>query len=101
MPFQFSIRAHIGHAHGGSFLENPHFSEATRLIEHRFHLINPDAIPKYYILKRFPQSENTDYPTLYFFGSSRSIYDDEATVVGTVYMADHGVVRWRFVGLLM
>lgn len=101
MRFQFSIRGYTGRAHGGSFFEDPHFSEATRLIELKFHLISPDVIPMYYALNRFPQSEDKNYPTLYFSGSSQGINGNEATVVGSVYMADDGVVRWRFVSLLM
>lgn len=101
MHFQFSIRRHDDRLQAGSFFEDPNFSEATRLIELKLHLISPDAVPKYYTLDRFPPREDTKYPTLYFSGSSHGIQGREATVVGSVHMAENGVVRWRFVGLLV
>ncbi|KAF8446324.1 hypothetical protein L210DRAFT_3628802 [Boletus edulis BED1] len=95
--FNFSTRGHVDIAQGSSIFEDPQFSEATRLIELKLHLTSPDAVPKYYTLDRFPQSEDTKYPTLYFSGSSHGIQGREATIVGSVYMGNDGVVRWRFV----
>ncbi|KAF8557353.1 hypothetical protein OG21DRAFT_1494746 [Imleria badia] len=95
--FNFSILGHAGHTQGRSFFEDPQFSEATRLIELKLHLISADAVPKYYTLNKFPQCEDTKYPTLYFSGSSHGIHGREATIVGSVHMSDDGVVRWRFV----
>ncbi|KAF9229710.1 hypothetical protein BS17DRAFT_688742 [Gyrodon lividus] len=80
----------------GSFFEDANFSEATRLIELKLHLINLDAVPAYYTLDGFPDSEDPQYPTLYFSGSSWGVHGNESIVVGSVYMADDGVVRWRF-----
>ncbi|KAG9314698.1 hypothetical protein JVU11DRAFT_5505 [Chiua virens] len=95
----FAVQNRGGHARGELFFEDPHFSEATRLIELKLYLITSDAVPKYYTLERFPQSEDAMYPTLYFSGSSFGIHGNEATVVGSVYMCDDGVVRWRFVSV--
>lgn len=94
------MRGHGGNTQEESFFEDPQFSEATRLIELKLHLISPDAVPRYYTLDRFPSSKDTEHPTLYFSGSSHGIHGREATIVGSVYMADDGVVRWRFVSLL-
>ncbi|KAF9243751.1 hypothetical protein BU15DRAFT_71875 [Melanogaster broomeanus] len=92
--FNFSTRGN--RIRDGSFFEEATFAEATRLIELKLHLIGPDAIPNYCTIDRFPDSEDTRYPTLHFSGSSWGIHGNEATVVGSVYMAGDGVVRWRF-----
>ncbi|KAH0838636.1 hypothetical protein J3R83DRAFT_6959 [Lanmaoa asiatica] len=97
--FLFSTRGYS--IHGGSFFNDPHFSEATRFVELKLHLISPEAVPRYYTLDRFPKSEDAMYPTLYFSGSSFDLNGNEAMIVGSVYMADDDVVRWRFVSLLI
>ena len=81
----------------GTYFDNPDFEEATRLIELKLTLIDPEAIPHVYTLDRFPDSPYKHYPTLYFTGSSRGIQGNEATVIGSVTMSEGGVVRWRFV----
>jgi len=96
MCFQYSIQDRADHTQGAPFFEDPKSSETTRLIELKLHPISPDAVPNYYTLDRFPQSEDTKYPTLSFSGSSHGIRGREATVVGSEYIADDGVVRWRF-----
>lgn len=71
-------------------------------MELKFQLISPDVLPNYYIIDRFPPSKDANYPTLYFSGSFRNVEDsDIAAILGSVHMDDNGVVRWRFVSLLI
>lgn len=86
---------------GGTYFNNPEFAEATRLIELKLTLINPQDIPDYYTLDRFPDSPYEHYPTLYFTGSSWGMQGNEATVIGSVTMSGVGVVRWRLVSLII
>ncbi|KAI9572613.1 hypothetical protein HD554DRAFT_1332706 [Boletus coccyginus] len=60
--------------------------------------IGSDAVSNYYAFNRSLKLENVTYPTLQL---SHGIHDREATVVGSVYMADDGVIRWRFSSLLV
>jgi len=65
-------------------------------MELKFQLINSDELPDYYILDRFPPSKDANYPTLYFSGSFRGVDVPDTAILGSVHMADNGVVRWRF-----
>lgn len=81
----------------GTYFDSPDFGEATRLVELKLTLIDPQHIPYYYTLDRFPDSPYKNYPTLYFTGSSWGIQGNEASVIGSVTMSEGGVVRWRLV----
>ncbi|KIJ68795.1 hypothetical protein HYDPIDRAFT_37230 [Hydnomerulius pinastri MD-312] len=94
--FAFNFSGQGRRSRDGSFFEDANFAEATRLIELKLHLISSDAVPNFYTLDRFPDCKDSQYPTLYFSGTSWGVHGNEATVVGSVCMADDGVVRWRF-----
>lgn len=81
---------------GGAFFDGARYGEATFLIDLNLYIIEPDSIPDYYTLERFPESDNHLYPTLYFSGTSIGIQGNENQIIGSVYMNEDGVVRWRF-----
>jgi hypothetical protein len=43
---------------------------------------------------------DSDYPPLFFSGTSRGVHGNEAIVEGLVRMGWSGVVRWQFVSFL-
>ncbi|KAI6045179.1 hypothetical protein EDC04DRAFT_2638904 [Pisolithus marmoratus] len=81
---------------GGAFFERARYGEVTCLLDLTLHLVEPDAIPDYYTLESFPESDDPRYPTLYFSGTSVGIQGNENEVIGSAYMNGVGVVRWRF-----
>ncbi|KAI6159510.1 hypothetical protein EDD17DRAFT_1610917 [Pisolithus thermaeus] len=86
---------------GGSFFDKARYGEATFLLDLNLYLVEPDTVPDYYTLERFPESEDPLYPTLYFSGTSTGSQENENEVIGSVYMNEVGVVRWRFVSTIV
>ncbi|OJA18314.1 hypothetical protein AZE42_09345 [Rhizopogon vesiculosus] len=98
--FAFNYGSRVREQHDGTYFNNPAFEEATRLIELKLTLIDPQDIPDCYILDRFPDSPCKQCPTLYFTGSSWGIQGNESTVIGSVTMSEGGVVRWRLASVV-
>ncbi|KAF9458738.1 hypothetical protein BDZ94DRAFT_1269931 [Collybia nuda] len=85
-----------------TFFEEPHFREATRLMEVKLHLTALENLR--FCRPRKAKSEGLrtspdPYPPLYFSGSSKSVNGAEALVEGTVRMGHDGVVRWNFASI--
>jgi hypothetical protein len=73
------------------------FQEATRLIELQFHLISPSVSSSLHLSPHPRVIFHSEYPPLYFGGTSKGANGDQATVEGCVRMGDDGVARWQFV----
>jgi hypothetical protein len=84
--------------HNPSFFEDEMFQEATRLIELKLHLIPEEEICSSIRLRpSLGSTLDTEYPPLYFGGTSRGVNGNEATVEGCVRMGEDSVTRWQFV----
>lgn len=92
----FNVTTRNFRSDGGCFFDRARYGEATFLLELNLYLVEPETVPNYYTLGRFPESDNPLYPTLYFSGTSTGIQGNENELIGSVHMNEVGVVRWRF-----
>ena len=73
------------------------FQEATRLIELQLHIIPSSESSSLHLRVPPGATRDSEYPPLYFGGTSRGVNGNEASVEGCVRMGEDGVARWQFV----
>ncbi|PFH54746.1 hypothetical protein AMATHDRAFT_52544 [Amanita thiersii Skay4041] len=85
-----------------NFFEDPRFREATRLMEVKIALVDPETLQFYSTLRPLCLTEpeyKSSYPTLYFNGSTRGVHGHEAGIEGFVKMEKQNYIYWHFTAI--
>ncbi|KAI6032072.1 hypothetical protein BKA83DRAFT_4209603 [Pisolithus microcarpus] len=103
----FNVTTRNFRSDGGCFFDRARYGEATFLLELNLYLVEPETVPNYYTLGRFPESDNPLYPTANeLIGSVHmnevgsgpvAIRDSEGVQVGGIASAAGVVGSWTSV----